>query len=350
MRLGALLLALAPGLTAGVPLDRRALIRGSGRNDTLRGTSGNDVVRAGGGGDFVDTRQGGTDTVQLGEGDDRALVGDGTVRGGPGIDRIVGYGKGELNAYGDDGNDWITGSQEPTAYNNLYGGNGNDRLEGGPNEDQLFGEGDHDALYGRGGGDLLKGGNGIDLLDGGEGDDTLEGEDGDDALFGGPGNDVLRGGPGIDRLNGGRGTDIMDGGDGNDRLFGSGEGDTMTGGSGRDSFVVAVRRVTEPDTVTDFEHNVDQIRLPKPLVRRLRTEGNTLLLDRTQYFEAANLDEARSRADIVAPGLVWDLSSFIFYYFEDKVTFRPIIKVLPADPNNPRMFHTNFRISPTVEG
>ncbi len=79
---------------------------------------------------------------------------------GPGVDRIVVYGR--------DGDDDIKVHKNVgTITAELYGGQGDDKLDGG--------EGD-------------------DVLDGGEGDDKLDGGKGHDILFGGAGKDDIKGG------------------------------------------------------------------------------------------------------------------------------------------------------------
>ncbi len=79
----------------------------------------------------------------------------------------------------------------------------------------------------------------------------IEGQDGNDFLIGGGGGDALRGGTGNDRLDGGAGNDFLGGGAG---------ADLMRGGIGFDNFVFN----TAPnavDTITDFSHAFDTMRL-----------------------------------------------------------------------------------------
>lgn len=82
--------------------------------------------------------------------------------------------------------------------------------------------------------------------------DTLIGSAEANTLRGLGGNDLLNGRAGNDWLIGGDGADTIDGGwgDGND---------TLTGGSGADSFVF--EQGYDDDRITDFEDNVDTIRL-----------------------------------------------------------------------------------------
>ena len=74
----------------------------------------------------------------------------------------------------------------------LYGTDGDDRLEGGPAAEDLAG---------RGGDDLLIARSGEDRLSGGSGDDILQGRDGHDLLYGGAGHDPFLGGARRDRHN-----------------------------------------------------------------------------------------------------------------------------------------------------
>ncbi|HEV2296330.1 MAG TPA: calcium-binding protein [Tepidisphaeraceae bacterium] len=155
-----------------------------------------------------------------------------------GNDRItVGAGmRVATRAYGDDGNDSLTNSDDKTG---LYGGPGNDTLTGGGSSDFLYGGNGRDSLSGNGGNDTLTG-DGRNYLD----NDNLglpffDPEDievpGDDTLSGGSGNDRIEGRGGNDSLRGGDGNDSLYGGDGNDTLNGEGNSDLMSGGTGSDT-------------------------------------------------------------------------------------------------------------------
>lgn len=94
--------------------------------------------------------------VNAGAGDDSVTVAREvpvpvTLRGGPGLDRLVGGG----------GPDKLTG------------GPGDDVLVGRAGSDSLFGGPGDDRLVGGGGNDLLSGGSGVDSLLGGSGRNTL---------------------------------------------------------------------------------------------------------------------------------------------------------------------------------
>ena len=121
--------------------------------------------------------------------------------------------------------------------------------------DFLVGDGGVNLIKGEDGDDTLHGGNGDDQLNGGGGADTLRGQGDDDKLFGGNGADALDGGSGDDRLYGQAGDDELNGGVGNDLL---------AGGSGPDAFVFDVSvGSANADNITDFEVNIDHIRLDK---------------------------------------------------------------------------------------
>ena len=123
------------------------------------------------------------------------------------------------DAFGEEGNDTLTG------------GAGNDNLDGG--------EGD-DMLKGLGGVDHLFGGDGDDSLAGGAGSDSLRGDGGADSLDGGAGDDFIYGGEGNDSLMGGAGDDTLEADDGNDKLAGGAGDDYLNGGAGNDVFIIAV--------------------------------------------------------------------------------------------------------------
>jgi Ca2+-binding RTX toxin-like protein len=184
------------------------------------------------------------------EGDDVLTGGPGADRlgGGPGADRLVGgIGDDELRGEsGNDeliglaGNDWLVGGDDD---DQVFGGDGNDLLKGNDGNDKLAGENGDDGLWGGAGNDELIGALGIDYLVGGEGDDSVRGDAGNDRAYGGDGNDWMSGWIGNDELDGGTGDDQIFGGDGDDQLNGD-EGndelqgdegdDRLTGGSGND--------------------------------------------------------------------------------------------------------------------
>lgn len=94
-----------------------------------------------------------------------------------------------------------------------------------------------------------------------------------------PGNDdKLIGGNGADKLFGGGGNDALSGGNGADTLHGGSGNDTLTGGRGPDTFVFDFSS-TGSDTITDFEANIDHIKLNDGVViqQTTRNGGDTIL-------------------------------------------------------------------------
>ncbi len=89
------------------------------------------------------------------------------------------------------GDDSVTVSREVPVPVTLRGGPGVDRLVGGAAGDKLVGGPGDDVLIGWGGHDSLFGGPGADRLVGGGGNDVLRGEAGADTLIGGPGRNTL---------------------------------------------------------------------------------------------------------------------------------------------------------------
>jgi len=220
----------------------------------------------------------GEDTLVGGALDD-VLIGNGQsddLFGANGNDELLG-GAGRDNLFGGRGND------------DLSGGGGNDNLRGGGGRDELRGGGGRDDLYGGGGNDLLLGGNQRDMLFGQNGNDVIKGGKGSDLMVGGGGRDMmygggqgdtmsgnaaadeLYGGGGNDRLLGGSGADTLDGGKGADRLLGGAGDDTMTGGLGTDTFIFSPN--SGNDIITDFDIEVDQIKLTTALAGTLTIEG-----------------------------------------------------------------------------
>ena len=105
--------------------------------------------------------------------DHDTFTGDGTtqqvVQGYFGNDMIT-LGGNTVDAYGEQGDDQITGS---AANNYISGGLGNDTITGLGGNDRLFGDSGHDYIDGGEGDDRLYGGQGGDLLIGGLGNDTF---------------------------------------------------------------------------------------------------------------------------------------------------------------------------------
>lgn len=133
-----------------------------------------------------------------------------------------------------------------TRNDTLFGGAGDDTLDAtaGQGDNRLYGDSGNDELL-AGIRDRLFGGDGNDILDASQGR-------GDNRLYGGAGDDTLFAGRG----------DSLFGGDGDDQLF-AGTGDNiLTGGDGSDQFwIVAGETPASPNTIRDFQADVDVIGL-----------------------------------------------------------------------------------------
>ncbi|GAA6153169.1 hypothetical protein [Pseudoteredinibacter isoporae] len=143
------------------------------------------------------------------------LAGNDDIRGLDGNDNISG-GNGADSLYGDEGDDQIQGD---SGFDELHGGQGNDTLEGGNGKDRLYGDEGNDHIDGGAWDDLIYGGIGNDTLIGNTGMDIILGEDGMDNIHGGDWDDSISGGDGNDIIRGGRGLDVMDGGAGSDTFI-----------------------------------------------------------------------------------------------------------------------------------
>ena len=159
--------------------DNSESIEGLGGHDTINGMGGDDEISGGGGNDFI-TGGPGADTISGGDNMDTISyeyspmgvtinLNDGTARGGDAdgddLDDDIENVRGSMH------DDTLTGTDDPSDGNMLWGLDGND------------------VLSGREGPDTLYGGAGDDMLDGGDEGDTLEGGYGADTLTGGLGAD-----------------------------------------------------------------------------------------------------------------------------------------------------------------
>ena len=160
--------------------DGAETILGFGENDTLAGAGGDDTLDGGGGDDLLIGGKGsdklvggdGTDTISYSGSAEGVTINlrDGTAMGGDAEGDDLG--DDIENVMGSMYDDTITGTDDVTLGNRIWGLGGMDRLYGGE------------------GPDTLSGGAGDDMLDGGDEDDTLIGGAGADALTGGDGNDT----------------------------------------------------------------------------------------------------------------------------------------------------------------
>ncbi|BEL03448.1 hypothetical protein Q0Z83_016390 [Actinoplanes sichuanensis] len=185
------------------------------------GGSGNDDLV---GGSVYDSLWGGTGKDRIwGNGGSDYLAGqsgDDVIAGGAGNDNIAG-GAGSDREYGGAGHDGHNQGGEPSGADAdlIDGGTGNDMVtygartravsvdsDSGRKDDGRKGEGDTVLAI-----EEIFGGDGDDRLDGTKGPDRLYGLGGDDILNGHWHNDVLNGGSGVDHLYGEGGYDTLNG-------------------------------------------------------------------------------------------------------------------------------------------
>jgi Ca2+-binding RTX toxin-like protein len=195
------------------------------------GQAGNDWLSGGSGNDLLNGGNG-DDTLQGNHGDDDLLGSDGLdwLEGGEGDDYLSGY-TGNDQLFGGAGNDIVYGQAGDDV---CWGDEGDDRVRGHAGNDQLFGGDDQDFMMGDQGDDDMDGGRGDDRVFGFLGNDILRGGDGHDQLYGSDDQDQLFGGTGDDVLRAGNGNDQLFGEAGNDRLNGEGGDDLLRGGQGVD--------------------------------------------------------------------------------------------------------------------
>jgi Ca2+-binding RTX toxin-like protein len=173
-------------------------------------------------------------------------LGDDSLTGGDGIDiaSYAGLTRG------------VTVSLATAGPQDTHGGDvdtlsGFENLTGGDFDDRLTGDDNTNVLTGAGGDDLLAGGLGFDTLDGGEGNDTADYHAAVTGVAvsvaipgqqntGGAGIDTLVsienliGGQSDDSLSGDNNANLLDGRARNDALAGAGGADTLLGGAGND--------------------------------------------------------------------------------------------------------------------
>ncbi|MBJ7469870.1 MAG: hypothetical protein JHD16_01145 [Solirubrobacteraceae bacterium] len=184
-----------------------------------------------------------------------AMAADVVIGGTPGNDVLTGTEVGE-SIYGRAGDDLINA------------GGGDDELDGGPGSDTLRGGDGVDVVSyaGKAGVEASINGAADDGIPGekdniGPDVEDLYGGDGDDKLTGSNGPNTIDGGPGADRVTGGPGADVLFGGDGDDVIDArDGEVDRLECGAGNDTAIV-----DEADVVAaDCENISRQQQTPAP--------------------------------------------------------------------------------------
>lgn len=222
----------------------KIVFNGGAGNDTIQSNSVVPLEAYGNDGDDNLSGGVGNDSLFGGPGIDRLFgnLGDDRLSGGDDNDEIIG-GEGDDRLFGDRGNDRLSGQVGNDYLSGganddiLRGDSGDDRIVGNSGNDELYGDLGNDRLFGHGGNDILRGGSGDDVLYGGANDDSMFGDVGNDRLIGHLGTDLADGGDGDDYINLGDGNDTGMGGRGNDRIFGFDGFDTLSGDAGNDRIV-----------------------------------------------------------------------------------------------------------------
>jgi Ca2+-binding RTX toxin-like protein len=293
---------------------------GGAGDDALYGDAGNDIIRSGGGNNTLDGGAG-SDTLFS------STTGIDTLTGGTGNDVYeIRNGNDIINENVDGGTDTVWADSSYTLSANVENlvlvGSINGTGNSGNNTISVYGGGTH-TLIGGDGNDILRAGTGTDSLEGGTGNDTLFSSlTGLATLAGGAGDDVYE----IHRIDDtileapGGGTDTVwtdvsytlsanvekmylvgningTGNAGDNTIVGYGVGantinggagnDTLYGGAGSDVFVFDSSSLINAvisgiDTIGDFAHNEDKIRLSQAAFRSLNSE--TLTTDNFSFI------------------------------------------------------------------
>jgi Ca2+-binding RTX toxin-like protein len=240
-------------------------ITGGGAADLLRGFDGDDTLVGGGGKDTLEGSAG-ADFLDGGTGGDRLVggVGSDLYRVDSSGDTVVEA----LNAGNDTVEAWVSHTLAENVERLVLLGTA---LNG-------TGNGLANTLTGNGRGNTLAGGGGKDVLRGGGGADTLRGGDGADSLAGGPGNDSLLGGGGTDRFD----------------------------------FTTALSATTNVDTLGDFVHGTDVIRLDNDVFTALAAT-NDAPLPAAAFYQKAGAAGGHDPSDRI----VYDPASHTLLYDVD---------------------------------
>ncbi|WP_210483134.1 calcium-binding protein [Microvirga antarctica] len=315
----------------------------SAGNDTISGgISEGSAVDAGSGNDVLTLSalvgrppSGTASIVQLGEGDDAITLNtfhdefndehyNVRIYGGAGADTVNGSTTDGDWVYGGDGNDTIIlggtlsryidaqllTHEYDVAFNRAYGDAGNDSITGGKGYDLVYGGAGDDVIHG--GSNYMppakpvKGPQHVYHYLG----DRLFGDAGKDTLYGEVGHDRLDGGADADKLYGGTGNDAIFGSTGNDLIVGGAGRDLLNGGRGRDIFVFDTSpKVSNLDTLTDFVVRDDTFQLDNAVYRAL---GHTGRLSSDAFVVGKVAQDAQDR-------IVYDKTSGRLFYDKDGV-------------------------------
>ena len=262
----------------------------------IEGTQDRDFSEVSDSGNQLEVRLSGFD-VQTFNVDEVNLI---EFRGLDGDDAFENFSTIPSVAYGNGGNDVLTGGSEKDI---LFGGNGNDRLwasfrvtntafdfseneiYGGAGDDEIQGSGGDDLIFGGFGDDEIFGFQGDDEIRGGDGNDFIRGNRDNDRIFGGDGNDTIFGNHGENLIFGGLGADVITshrtntlqstdrivGGDGDDEIISRGDNEEIFGGVGNDTI-----RIEGEDTTAYGGDDNDEIRVAEDrFLRGLTLFGGT---------------------------------------------------------------------------
>ena len=169
-------------------------MKGDAGQDTMYGEEGNDLMY-GGANDFVTVECTGCPSCISVE----KPLGD-LMDGGTGYDTMYGD-TGNDTMYGGDQDDKMYGGADEDV---MYGQAGNDTMDGGDGFDIAEGGEGNDVItnaeiaFGEGGNDCITGSEDADCICGGAGQDTVDGAGGNDTVGGGADNDYVSGGAGAD--------------------------------------------------------------------------------------------------------------------------------------------------------
>ena len=267
-------------------------INGTSGDDIINGTSGDDIING----------YAGNDTIEGGLGNDLLI-------GGDGIDTIS----------------YATSSQAVSIDLSLT--NSQDTLGAGIDTitdfENITGSNYDDTLKGNNLGNIIIGGLGNDIITGGLADDTLNGGDGIDTVSYqsstagvtvklatitaqntvGAGTDTvsnfenLVGSDYNDNLTGNSLNNILEGGLGNDIINGGTGIDTLSGKEGSDIFIfnTALSSSTNMDTILDFSHTYDTIKLENSIFKKLIISGTL----NGMYFRANSTGTAIDYNDYI---------------------------------------------------
>ena len=199
-------------------------------NDTIYGTAADDVVTLYGGNDFFNDIDGGNDWVYDTSSQYGGWSGSDVISTGLGNDTVVSSldSANSIYDYGGQG---------------YYGGLGTDTLNFVPNQTGVYVRLDLNYAQNNITGERTQ------VV----GFENVTGSGYNDWVYGDTASNDLKGGGGNDYVSGGGNYDFVDGGDGNDQVFGGGGADKFVFRALSDSLTAT------PDTISDFQHNIDKI-------------------------------------------------------------------------------------------